>query len=257
MNEEKGFTLIELIGVLAIMAILASAIAPNLAKEISRSMAEAEDNSLSTLSEALTRSVVDLHSICGTAAGQWNNTIAPYCNLPSQQILQNRGTGTRQLLVRPTNDLGGLPYDQRNRFETGGAAAGTLPSTAPMQGRLLLISSLATPLVNFNPTNAQFDAIWEQAGTIPAGYKQSDKFRLERIGFASLFYPVTISVSSIAANPRWSVDNSFIRDIPVSTFTVYLILGTRVNLYLGPVQTTTIVANKPLGITYDGISWRY
>jgi len=256
-ERNKGFTLIEVIGVLAIMAILASAIAPNIVHGIKRAVRDAEDASLSTLAATLRRSVTETHVIPGTPAAEWSGAIEPYLDVPQNSISNNKGTGTRRLISRQTNDLGGVPYDQGARFSAGGAAQGTLPTAAPLRARMIFVSDLSGNPPNGNISNNRFDIIWEQVGNIPNGFQESEDVRLARISFAGMFYPVTVNCLSVANVPRWSIDAETAKSLSTGTFTVYLIEGTRVNLQIGANLQSTVVVDGTKGITYDGSVWSF
>jgi len=106
--------------------------------------------------------------------------------------------------------------------------------------------------------NADFDAVWNQtSGAIPAGFTESEKLRIARINFSSLFYPVTMSCTSIADAPKWALDNETEKALSAtSIFTVYLMAGTRITLIAGGVSVAMLAVNKTLGLTYDG-SWSF
>jgi hypothetical protein len=245
-----------MIGVLAIMAIIASAIIPNVAQEITRAMAAAEDTSLTSISNALVRSATDNHALPSVVAAQWSAAVSSYITIPLNEISTNKGSGSRRLISRPTNGLLGVPYNQSARFAAGVAPQGTLPTVAPLQARMLLVSNLNTAVAGGAINDAQFDAIWDQAGVIPNGFTVNEKLRISRISFANEFYPVTVNCTSIAGVPRWSLDAAAAKTVVIGAFTVYLMTGTRINLFIGAVAAGTLVVTKPLGITYDGVTWK-
>lgn len=259
MRNRGGFSMIEMIGVLAIIAIIISAIVPNVAKEISRAIADSEDASIKSILKSIEVSVLDRRIIPSTAVGGWNNDIALYLSCPANQIVENKGSGTRRLVVRPTNGLGTLPYDQTARFSATVNPQGTLPVSSPLQARFMIISNLDGIAPVTNLTDLQFDAVWDQTGVIPVGFTENEKCRIGRISIASLFNQVTVHCDSINSLPQWSLDNATTPKTlnPNTTFTVYLLTGTRINLFQNGVSSGTVVVNGPLGIVYNGISWRF
>ena len=133
-----------------------------------------------------------------------------------------------------------------------------LPTVAPMQARMIIVSNLAGAPPALAVSDVQFDAIWDQTGVIPAGFLEDDKLRIERINFARCFYPVTVSCQAITGVPRWSIDAAIVKSLNANTtFTVYLIAGTRVNLYVGGAPIGTLVVKGPVGVIYNGTSWSY
>lgn len=253
--HSRGFTLIEIIGVLAIISILASAITPNIIHEIKRATMEAEDRSLDTFTDALKRSIGDNRLIPGTTSGSWDGAIAPYLDIPANTVLINRAANARRLVSRPANDLGGVPYDQQARFSGGPLPQGTLPTLPPLQARLLLVSNLRTAVGNQAISNVQFDAIWNQTGTIPNGFSETIDVRIGRCALASLFYPVTINCTAVLNVPRWTLDSAPVKSLAAGSFTVYLIAGTRVTIFTGAVAQGTVVVDRPRGISFDGSNW--
>jgi prepilin-type N-terminal cleavage/methylation domain-containing protein len=256
-QNKNGFTLIEMIGVLTIIAIIASALVPNISREITRAIADAEDSELNTIALSLKKYISENQIIPGTATGQWNTVIAPFIENSSNRIINNRGSGTRRLILRTTNGIGSVPYDQSAIYTAGITPQGSLPITFPVQMRLLLVSNLSGAVPVSALTDAQFDAVWDQTGVIPAGFATGNKFRIERMSLASLFFPVTISCTSLSGVPRWSINTAIVKSLNLTTFTVYLLSGTRINLFQGAVPAGTIVVNKAVGIIYDGTAWSY
>lgn len=254
---DQGFTLIEIIGVLAIISILATAIVPNIAREISRSITNTEDQSLTTISDALARSSVENRMIPDITNGEWDSLAAFYLTLSKEQIVQNRIGENRRLISRPTNGLNGVPYDQSSQFSFGALSYGALPTNAPLQARMLLVSSLQGAVSARNISDAQFDAIWEQNGGIPAGFDITEKLRIERISFTSQFYPVTVNCTNTTNTPSWSLDAAPAKDLATESFTVYLFTGTRINLFINTVPSATVVVDRALGLSYDGAAWSY
>ncbi|MBD3317885.1 MAG: prepilin-type N-terminal cleavage/methylation domain-containing protein, partial [Chitinivibrionales bacterium] len=228
---QRGFSLLEMIAVLAIISILASAITPSLSRRISRALADAEDKSLRSIAQSIRRVAAQTHIVPGTAVGEWDIAAAQFLEIPTATIVGNKGAGTRRLISRPTNGLGGTPYDQADRFENGPLPQGTLPSAPPLEARMVLVSSLDGDPPGISLSNAQFDAVWEQEGAVPNGFAETEKLRIERINFASLFHPVTVNCLSVAGIPRWRLDVASAKSLTTGTFTVYLLVGTRIGLY--------------------------
>jgi prepilin-type N-terminal cleavage/methylation domain-containing protein len=256
-HNKNGFTLIEMIGVLTIIAILASAMVPNISREITRAIADAEDTELNAIAQSLKKYIGENHIIPGTASGQWNSVIAPFIENSSSRILNNRASGTRRLILRTTNGIGAVPYDQSAVYTAGISPQGNLPVAFPAQMRFILVSNLSGAAPAAALTDVQFDAVWDQAGIIPAGFTTGNKFRIERMSLASMFFPVTISCTSLSGVPRWSINTAIVKSLNLTTFTVYLLSGTKINLFQGAVPAGTLVVNKAVGIIYDGTVWSY
>ncbi|MHB1308858.1 MAG: type II secretion system protein, partial [Limisphaerales bacterium] len=98
-----GFSLIEMIGVLAIMALCAAILTPNVAQRVGRMRAEREERTLATLGEALTRSVVANQVIPG--AGSWAQSVAAVTGLSLNEVLRSipaDSTTARVYLIHPS-----------------------------------------------------------------------------------------------------------------------------------------------------------
>lgn len=262
----KGFTLIEIIGVIAIIAILASVIAPNLAREITRTQAQAEQKELETIADALVRVMQDSRTIPGMTIGQWDVAVAGQLDVPTTKISQSRGSGGRRLILDPASTQA-VPYNQVTLFSTGVNPAGTLPTVAPSSMRLLLLGDLTNPVPNTALTVAQFDAVWNQTGTIPAGFVEGNTFVVSRRNFAQQFHMITLSTS--AAEPAcdaalWALDNATPKVIPASaSLSVALIEGTRIQLFRRdtPLSTPTplgvLVVRGSLGLNFFSCRWSW
>ena len=81
----RGFSLIEMIGVLAILAVSAAILTPNVAQRISRLRAEREERTLGTIGEAVVRSVVADQVIPG--ASSWIKRAASVTGLSLNEVM--------------------------------------------------------------------------------------------------------------------------------------------------------------------------
>jgi len=138
-----GFTLIELVGVLAIMAIMAGVLVPNILKAVDRASASAEAQTLGNLGTALKTYL----SAVGTAptAANWTTTLASYADLSPAGIAANPRGVSRVYLLDPA------------------------ASPAP---RVIMLSSLrqtlALPTAANISTAAEFQSIWATVdGSVP------------------------------------------------------------------------------------------
>lgn len=139
-----GFTLIELIGVLAIMAILAGVMLPNVLHSIEMAAVKAEDQNLINLGEQLKLYVRQNNGTIPTTAN-WSAALAPYSNLALADITTNKRQMARLYVVDPG---------------------------APSQ-RVLLLSSMRAnlPLPAAAVAALNFNGIWDAAeSTVPPGF---------------------------------------------------------------------------------------
>lgn len=133
-HGSRGFTLIELIGVLAIIAIMASVIAPNALRSLDRAAVRAEAETAAQLGEQIKLHLRDQGVLPTTA--NWTTAIANYSDLAAIDIQRNKRLNNRLLV-----------------FDT---------STTPYP-RALILSSMRTGrnLPNVGSATANFQTIWQ------------------------------------------------------------------------------------------------
>ncbi len=194
----RALTLVEMMGVLAIVALVATLFFGMTLAYCNRHAREAELRSLHVLGEGLRLSVTsDLRIPCQT---NFAVQISRYSGQSLGSILTNAVGNPRLLVIDPgvTNSGWDLPFDQTAN-PMSGAGGGT-----PRNLRMLLISSVAGPLPAGLPvppggkvTSTLFSNLWAApVGTLPAGLAWSgdphDLF-IQRVQFLDLFYPVSLN----------------------------------------------------------------
>ena len=201
---EQAFTLIEMIGVIAIMAILAAVIVPNVVKQIQAAGQDAEEEALDVLADGLIDYVLENRIIpqSGYGSGTWSANISSQTNLPDKDIYQNDLNCSRRYWFDPSTNLNGLsdgsaPYNQ-NTVSATNLAGYTTGSTAspPTNPRAMIISDMtsgcANSINNVADTNANFAAVWNQANPGTDPLVEGKTLKIKRINFASLFKTVTL-----------------------------------------------------------------
>ncbi len=202
--ESKGFSLIEMIGVLAIIAIVAAIITPNLTRRISRINGEKEDEALAVLGDGLVRYVKSYQTVPG--ANSWVTNVSTMTGLPVKQVRYfNADTNNARVYLihpafMPTNAATTDPL--WTQTSTG--------ATSVTNARILIISSqkanLALPVSSGKAaSSAAFDAIWDwnfdpaskaPPSGWPAAWNSSGEYlHVQRINLAAFFYRVTFSNS--------------------------------------------------------------
>ena len=280
-DRPAGFTLIEFIGVLAIMAILAGVLSPSVVRQITTANGTKEDQNLQTIAAGLQQSIKNTQTIPGNPG--WVTNVANVTGLNTNQVLrvdpQNAATA-RVYLIYPAFAPGGFgdPLYQQT-------SAGT---AAPSQDRILLISStkatLVLPVASGRPANTlanrtAFDNIWNwnynpAAPNPPAGWPaawngNAEHLHVQRVNLGTLFYPVTVS------------NTQFLQDVPYGKFngsatvgfnvtnsvSAYYLEGTVIQLYKHDSPFVGIPANpdemdlahslaRAMNFIYEGNLWR-
>lgn len=199
--HERGFTLIEMIGVLAIMAIFAAVIAPSVIKQMQAARQDAEDENLSRLADGLRNYVLENREIpqSGYGSGAWSTNIASQTDLPATKVYQNDLNSARRYWFDPSTNLNGLSNNSASYNQNTVSAvnlsgnATTSSSSAPSNPRAMIISDMTSGGTNningVAHTNANFAAVWNQTGTLT----ESSTLKIKRINFAQLFKTVTLS----------------------------------------------------------------
>jgi len=167
--SSHGFTLIELIGVLAIIAILLGLIAPNVIGQIKSAKRHAEEKNLGAIAQG-----IDLYIRQNRDFPATLSALSPdYIQLPAANITTNDEGYTRYYVTHP-----GL--------SSGSLAAGVPESELP-DARFLLISHLSQ---NVNPTitnDTEFETWWNTDETA------REDLKVYRGQISRLFHLVSIS----------------------------------------------------------------
>jgi prepilin-type N-terminal cleavage/methylation domain-containing protein len=156
-RRTRAFTLIEMIGVLAVVALLAAAIIPAVIKRLDWAAYTAEQNGLTGLTNALLQQVYLNKSVpSSSSATAWAQSAANWLNLPVSEILTNARHNARAYLVDTSGWLGSS--DALNGYvQTTNGTAFT-----PTNARVLIVSSIGKPLplASGALSPRDFDEIW-------------------------------------------------------------------------------------------------
>jgi len=218
-GRRSGFTLIELIGVMAIMAIMAGVLVPNVLKSIERAAIRAEETNLRALGDTVKLYLRDNGALPTTAvppaATNWTTQLAVYSSLPAAEIWTNKRQSNRMLVVH-----------------------------APSQ-RAMLISGMRTGvgLPTVANVTASFAGVWDWSPTqlpftVPPGtgwgawnIDNIDHLVIERVALASVYRTEVVSYTVILNNK--SV-------VPASRTVSYRIVNSN-----GTTKEQNILAPKP------------
>jgi type II secretory pathway pseudopilin PulG len=229
----EGFTLIEMIGVLAILTILVTLTVPTVIERINQARSDKEMRDLPVLADALNRHILRTKTI---PSEDWAQVIADELAVPINQVTTSSSGNLRVCLVDPDihigTEIGILPYTQ--------AAQGS--ADPPANARVILISSQSLSLPNFIPSGIAasseiFNRIWDAPkGTIPQGWPaewagQGGFLQIFRINLAPLFRRLLVNPLTEGASVQISVDGSAPFAVSAAGLSGYYLEGTVIGLY--------------------------
>ncbi len=253
-----GFTLIEIIGVLAVVTILATVVFATTIKQMSLAADQQESTNLVRFATALQNSITRNRYIPG--ATDWASAIATELGADAGTVLTNYCGSVRVLLMDPNLNLNGssaLPYTQ--------TANG---STNPPAARLMILSSLGPPLpaalTNGTPAATDFNALWNTAdGTVPAvpmwaGWKGSgDDLRVQRVNLTPLFVHLLLANYASTNQGQFTIDASASNAVGSAGVNAYFLQNTTLTLLTGTsVPVSTQVLTRDTSYVYVQGIWR-
>ncbi len=255
--RQRGFTLMELIGVIAVIAILSAVIAPNLFKSVDDALAKAEKGNLETLANGLVSYSRQAKRLPSRTPADWAAVIANHVAIPESEVLVNRRGFNRALYFDPrfftSSDSNFSGYQQ-----TSGLTA------PPVSPRAIFVSDLTRNAPARPTTSAAFEAIWDQdpGASVLAG----PKVHIQRISFASLFHRLVLNNQN-TSQPAYSLESGSQSAVPAASggldgmVTRYVMDGTELRLYQAPfpsgaLETSSLVqVDKHYRYGTDGTNW--
>jgi len=246
----KGFSLIEMIGVLAVMAILAAVIAPPVIQEINRAKADSETQNLVSMSKEL-EEYIRAKKIIPSAAG-WVKAVASESTVQESKIKSNNSGFTRGYYVDPHFFTG-----TNKTFSAYVQNAGL--TTAPVSPRIMIVSSLTANAPAPPTTFSVFDATWNQtAGKLVT---ESANVKIQRIHLGFLFHRVLLTNQSATLTPSYRIEAGTKTSVPAGSpgqLTRYVLDGSKLSLFLdtGSLNYALLVReDESLLYGTDGSKW--
>ena len=197
----NGFSLIELIGVLAVLAIVISVTTESVLSRVSYAQRRAEETELSRIATGAQRWVRENHQL--PSPSDWATQAAQALASSTSMLRTNSGGGARLWVPDPRWRVA------ENGSEMG-YRQGAYGTPRPENVRVLLLSAVNGDRVD--PANIDFDSWWERGsrGVPPPeggeGAVQDNDILVERIGFAPLFHRIILNNLSMDLPARWAVD---------------------------------------------------
>jgi len=244
----SGFTLIEMIGVLAIISILSAVIAPPVIQQINRAVAESEDTNLRALASSMHEYILSHQKIPGSST--WVSDIASVNTLPVNKIAKNDRGFTRGYYVDPASII-----NQQTGYRQGNAQ---IPQ--PISPRIMLVSNLKANVPAAPTSSVEFNKIWDQsAGALLI---ESADVKIKRVHLGAMFHHIMLTNLHMPApplNPSYKVGAS--GPYPIASgnsLNLYLLKGSKLSLFLhtGALSATMLVVQTDtFQYGTNGVNW--
>lgn len=264
-RARRAFTLIEIVGTLVVIAILAAVTAYHLLEHLKRSMREHEQAQLERFGDGLKQYILRTRTV--PAPATWAQNAAGELGLVLTDVTLNKVRQPRVLLIDPAFRIGNvtganLPYTQAIRGATNGLA----------NARFLLLSSLNNPLPAAVATpgpNNYFNDLWESVDDVTPAFWTNlgglnwPDVRVHRIPLDPLFVRVTLNYEG-SLQGRFAADNTACAGaitLPTSPFSTHYLASTRLSLFgadcaaANPLQLTEVLLESHAYAFQNGI-WR-
>lgn len=253
-----AFTLLEMIGSLAVLALIASALFPLVIRQIDRAAKTAETQNMQAISSNFLAYVRGTVTIPSSAASSWGAAVAAYMNQPISSITNNARGVTRLCLYDTSGWLGSNATYPTNQTASGFSFTPGTPGLA----RLLIVSSIDAKNGVPGLAQADFQATWNWDpavnATLPTttgwtGWKGNGyDVVIQRISLDNLFHRIMLS----STNNSFSYSINGALGAATRKFDSYFIDGSVLGLYTSAnaVQTTELILSD-FSRFYLGTQW--
>lgn len=257
-RRERGFSLIELIGVMAVISIMASVMMPSLITTLRRAAAERESAELRILARGLTDHIKRNKHIPDEKA--WAQAIATELGRQLDSVAATANRSPRLYVIDPALRIGDadgkLPYTQK----AGG-------SIEPVSPRLMILTSLdrskTLPFSSGVIDAKEFDAIWNTAEEgVPAGWtgrwkNAGDDLKIQRLSLAPLFRRLILNNFDLSPEGVYAIDDSLSARVSPNGVNAFYVEGTAVKLFdRDGVLESSQVLRQPSTFVYERGTWR-
>jgi len=251
-----AFTLIEFIGVLAVITILVGLTLPSIIRRIDEAAKRRELSDLNAIHKAVKMGILQSRTISLT---NWAQGAANWSMMSASKVIQTPRGITRQLYSDPGCGLFTSTIIQTVDGFTN----------IPSQARLMLVSAIASPEPPAPPaTAAAFEDVWNTPnGSIPSAWTswtgRGDDVVVQRMNLAPLFHRVVLfnrSSNTVGfAIDRNTAPTGIPPNAPVRD--VYYLDGSVLGLYASTNYATTNlllteVINRDISRVFEGGIWR-
>lgn len=254
-RRRSGFTMIEMLGVLAIIMALAAVAAKNVLESVKTARRDSEVTTMSTLAESFRASV--LENKCVPTAANWHTGVFANLNIAPNKVT-NTTAGTRRVLLYDpafrvgTNTTSVPPYTQTSNG-----------SLQPVSPRVVLLSSLIYQLPSLGTDSATFSNIWfTPRFGVPDGWaaawgEQCPDLRIERMDLRDLFCCVVLENLDTTTNASYSLETGTDASVPAGGRRELWVFKTTVlNLnYADNTLQAREYVNEDVSYTYEYGAW--
>jgi prepilin-type N-terminal cleavage/methylation domain-containing protein len=251
----RGFTLLELVGAMAIMTVVAAAVAPPTVRQLSRMFRDREARALQKIGNAVVDHVRRAHAV--PSHTNFVASLAPRLGWSANQVL-NSQFGQRVVLIDDGFRVGPGAGARPPFVQTGAT------SIRPTNPRMMIVSSVGQPLPaglasGFLAT-ATFSNLWHTApGTVPSGWNWNgnpDDLLIQRVNLADQFVEVVLNATGTQFG-RYTIDRGLTNVLFAAPASLFVVRGTRLGLHGadGRLQTLEIV-NEPMTLAFATGIWR-
>lgn len=250
----RAFTLVEMIGVLAIVGIIAALLVPVAVRQIDRAAWKKEVSDLGAISNALVLQVVRNASIPGPT--NWAQVASAFTQLPVATITTTPRGFTRALLVD------GSGWSATNTYYSQDAN-GT--PVVPNGARAMIVSCIAVtnlPVASSVVSAATFNNIWNtQDQTKPTSWSgwngSGTDLVIQRLNFQPLFHRLVLWVRDPSSAPYYGINNSSLTLLSTSNNVDSYFLDTSVlNMYTNSTLVLTEIIKSDMSRVFDSGVWR-
>jgi type II secretory pathway pseudopilin PulG len=259
----KAFSLIEFVGVVVVLALVATALVPAVLKRVDRGAWTKELSDLSSISNALALQVLRNYSIPNQT--NWTGAVANWTTRPASQVSTNNRGYARLFFYDSGGWLTNAPYNQ-----TGAGTGAIVPSGA----RIAIVSTVAKalPYTNGALSTVNFNSFWNAAqGTVPSyltsqGWTgKGDDLVIQRVNLDPLFHRLILETRDAPGLGKFTI-NSTDRAAAVAVpngaagTNTYYLDGTSVGLWASTSTSTNLTAcfalTSDLSLTFEAGAWR-